>query len=211
MERTFRPVALRMSVPRWVSARLLDVLWMLLELREPPQPRRRRTFFRAGFTEALTLLAIDLDARGAPEDLYLTWSEAARAAGARVVLAGTDQARAETLDQLPPDARRRRRGGRGRARGAGHPEEGRRPLPLAEEAEAWEPQTEASPPRRHPEEQGAAAPAWIDPPPPPAPRTPSPAPATPRAPAARPAPPRPPRPEAPRSPLADDDFAAGIF
>jgi hypothetical protein len=53
MERTFRPVALRMSVPRWVSARLTDVLWMLLELREPPLPRRRRTLARAGFTEAL--------------------------------------------------------------------------------------------------------------------------------------------------------------
>ncbi|MFM8979706.1 MAG: hypothetical protein ACKOSS_04500 [Planctomycetia bacterium] len=141
VERTFRPVALRMSIPRWVSARLLDVLWMLVAMREMPPARPRRAFFRPGFPEALTLLGLDLDARDAPHDLLEAWTQAADDVGAQVGLSAPAAAREETLDQLPPDGRRRRRGGRGRRRGRGGPEggESRRPLPLADEADSWEP------------------------------------------------------------------------
>lgn len=220
VERTFRPVALRMSIPRWVSARLLDVLWMLVAMREAPPSRPRRGFFRPGFPEALTLLSLDLDARDAPHDLLEAWTQAAEDVGAQVGLSRPADAREETLEQLPPDGRRRRRGGRGRRRGRGGPEgdEPRRPLPLADEADSWEPPADDG---AGGEEEAVPGPAWGTPVAPPAAPTPPPArppPAVPPSavppskvpPQATPAQPaRPPAPPA-RPALADDDFAAGL-
>lgn len=205
VERTFRPVALRMSIPRWVSARLLDVLWMLLAMREPPAARVRRSFFRAGFPEALTLLSLDLDSRDAPTDLLEAWTAVAHDVHAPVALGGTAQARDEALEQMPPDGRRRRRGGRGRRRGRGGEDEGPRSvLPLADEAESWDPpeDPETAPP-------APAAPAWGASPPGPAPSPPA-APASPSAPAGPAAPARPASNPPPTSPLAGDDFTAGL-
>ena len=104
VEDALRPVALRMSLPRWALARMRDVLWMLLELRQPPGPRsRRRMFFRPGFAEALTLLAMDLEARDCGDVLLSAWQAAAADAGAPTGLAGTDVARAETLEPMVAD------------------------------------------------------------------------------------------------------------
>ena len=204
VDQLLRPVALRMSLPRWAMARLRDVLWMLLEMREPPRgTRRRRIFFRPGFAEALTLLEMDLRARDVPDDVLTAWRTEAEQEGAPTGLASTQQAREEALDSMPPDVRRRgRRGGRrsGRERDErGGAADGRGPYapptgepprrvpPVPEEADAWDPPPEPAAP--------ASAPPWTEPPrstvlpPPPPPRL----------------PPAPPKPY-----LGDDDFSAGL-
>lgn len=213
LEDLFRPVALRMSVPRWAASRMRDVLWMLLELRHPPGPRpRRRLFFRHGFSEALALLEMDLRARDCDDALLEEWLAAAEEAGAHLDLASTDQARAEAQQDFPPPDRHRRgrRGGRARGEPAG---EARHGGGIAAEADAWEPPpdedapvgaapaTRASPPPAPPEPRQALPP--VAPPRPPVARTPE----VPRT-SAPPVPPAPPA--APPPLLADDDFSAGL-
>jgi poly(A) polymerase len=135
MEDTFRPVAVRMSVPRWVSGRLKDVLWMLQELRHPPRSGRvRRILFRPVFREALALFEMDLMARdGDPAELE-AWRRLAREAGARLEPGGPEPRERVRDDRRPEGApgrrsrrRRGRRGGRRSSQGA------------APEASAWDP------------------------------------------------------------------------
>ncbi len=215
VERVLRPLALRMSLPRWVQARLRDVLWMLLELREGPGgPRRRRLFHRPGFAEALTLLRMDLAARDADDELLEAWIASAEDLGVGTELASSQVARQEALDGLGPEQRRRGRRGRGSRQGSGArevpeiPGDGRAgPAgipPLPEEADEFGPPPDPAPvhgppvlrrPPPAPEPGGPARPARVEeragPPQP------------------RPAAQHPDRPE-PRPLLADDDFAAGL-
>ena len=194
VEDAMRPVALRMSLPRWALARMRDVLWMLLDLRQPPGPRpKRRLFFRHGFAEALTLLSMDLQARDCGDALLTEWQAAAEEAGVETGVVPTDVARAETLETFPPQdrPRRARRGGRGQGRA--RTEHGE-PRGITAEADAWEPPPES-----------AAARAEPPPPPRPPPESPRHAPAPPAA-AIPPAPTK----RAPPPLLADDDFAAGL-
>ena len=99
MERCFRPLALRMSVPRATYAQLQEQLFMLPQLRHPPArtQARRRLLHRASFRDALTLFELDCAARDADDAAVEDWRERAREAGVR-------------LDGPPPG-----RQGRGRA------------------------------------------------------------------------------------------------
>ncbi|MDJ0976698.1 MAG: hypothetical protein QNJ98_19740, partial [Planctomycetota bacterium] len=57
VESTFRPIALRMSVPKHATARMRDMLWLLRLLRHPPSrpKQRRRMLFRPAFPDAVRL------------------------------------------------------------------------------------------------------------------------------------------------------------
>jgi tRNA nucleotidyltransferase/poly(A) polymerase len=82
VEAMFRPVALRMSIPRWASMQMRDILWMLDDLRKPPPPKRaKRLLRRPAFAAALAFLHLDLVARASPlrpEEHWLSLAEEAR-------------------------------------------------------------------------------------------------------------------------------------
>ncbi|MDF1701493.1 MAG: hypothetical protein P1V36_10090 [Planctomycetota bacterium] len=141
LEATFRPVALRMSIPRWASTQMRDVLWLLSDLREPPPPKKaRRLLQRPAFPVALAFLELDLMARDASLDTLEHWRELADEAGRDLSLTKPErQPRPRRGGRGPrggeggnrePRSRGRRRGGRGRARRASGP-----PAP---EAAAWD-------------------------------------------------------------------------
>lgn len=162
VDEMFRPVALRMSIPRAVSLRMREMLWLQPALRNPPQRDKslRRIMTRHAFSEALTLFRLGLMARDADEAPVDEWrgraeeqgvdpdkvppARAPRERGGRGRRggrggegAGGDDGRA---NQRGGRGRRRggrrQRGGRGRQRGGGRP-------PLGEEAGAWSPPPEA--------------------------------------------------------------------
>jgi poly(A) polymerase len=74
-EALFRPLALRMSVPRRASMDLRDLLWMQRHLHHPPSnPRRLRSLvFRPAFREALAYLELDVRARGGDPAVVARW------------------------------------------------------------------------------------------------------------------------------------------
>ncbi len=131
VEETFRPVAQRMSIPRAVSARLREMLWLLGSLRDPPNraQAQRRMLHRPAFFDAVQLFELDLMARDARTDEASTWRKRAEEAGAR------------PGGPRRPQPRGRRRGGRGRRRGGRRGRGGGRGLDAAAgpEAGAWLP------------------------------------------------------------------------
>jgi len=163
----FRPVALRMSIPRWASMQMRDVLWLLEDLRSPPPPKKaRRIMQRPAFAEALAFLELDLRARDADLAPLEQWRALAEDEGLELVMGKPQNTRR-------PRARRGegsgRRGGRGRGRGGqgrgeqgrgeqgrgeqgrgrrggrerGGPTEAPRPIRPAPEASAWDDPPEA--------------------------------------------------------------------
>jgi len=65
VEEAFRPLALRMSIPRRVSYELREILWMLARLKQGPEPARRARGLveRSIFPEALAYYGLELRAR----------------------------------------------------------------------------------------------------------------------------------------------------
>jgi len=138
-EETFRPVAVRMSVPRWACMQMRDLLWMLDELRDPPPPKRAaRLMHRPGFAVALAFFELDLISRDQDTSPVDRWRQLADQEGVRLHF------------EKPSVPRQRggrrgsgRRGGRQRQSGRG----GRRPRghqrpavdPSGPEAGAWLP------------------------------------------------------------------------
>lgn len=150
-EVAFRPIALRMSIPRKVSWELREILWLIDRLKEAPDQRRRRSSLvhRAVFPEALAYYGLLLEARGmdlAPVDRWReiadeVWAHEDRHVRGHVPHPASDfpqtegeDAPARELDEEPMPSldgdelprRRRRRGGRGRGRSSagGAPREG---------------------------------------------------------------------------------------
>lgn len=149
----FRPVALRMSIPRWATLQMREALWLLDELRHPPPgERRRRIVRRSAFPVALRLLELDLMARDQPLERVEQWEAEAARARVPTDFAG---AVARSREEARGTGRRRGREGHGRGQGeAARPDpdaaaEGRRRGgrrrtrrrlgPLQPEADAWEP------------------------------------------------------------------------
>ncbi|MDA1195430.1 MAG: hypothetical protein O2894_09635, partial [Planctomycetota bacterium] len=74
LDDTFRPVALRMSIPRWASTQMRDILWLLDDLRLPPQDKKaRRLLNKPAFAVALAFLELDLRARDASLAVLEQW------------------------------------------------------------------------------------------------------------------------------------------
>jgi poly(A) polymerase len=174
LEEEFRPLAVRMSVPRRVSGELRDALAMLDRLRHPPENRSRlhAMLRRPAFFAALDYFGLDLRARDhdlAPLDAWRALvaerrageerRRRARAAGAAEE--GAAPAAAPVEDGEPPFRRRRR----GRRRSA----------------DALSPTTSPLADGRGAEPEARA------------PRPPPPPPARPTPPSEPPAPPKPPR------------------
>lgn len=135
IEAVFRPVALRMSVPRWVTTQMRDVLWMLEDLRKPPSQKRcRRMVRRPSFPVALAFYELDLRARARGLQEADLWYELAREAGVELSFDGARRGARRGKRKKGPAGRGRAhgRGGRGRRRGGSR----RRP-PLDPEAGAW--------------------------------------------------------------------------
>ncbi|MDJ0521289.1 MAG: hypothetical protein QNJ90_04370 [Planctomycetota bacterium] len=104
VEATFRPVALRMSIPRWASMQMRDILWMLDDMRRPPPPKRaKRLLRRPAFAAALAFLQLDLMARDSPMRAADHWRGLADEAGIDL-----------DLGKPPPKAPRQRTQGKGR-------------------------------------------------------------------------------------------------
>ena len=78
-EEIFRPMALRMNVPRRTSYEMRDILGLQERLREPPdQKRRQRSIVeRSVFPEALAYFQLDLRARGRDLAPVTHWREIA--------------------------------------------------------------------------------------------------------------------------------------
>jgi poly(A) polymerase len=153
LEDTFRPVASRMSIPRWACVQMRDLLWMLDNFRvPPPQKQLHRMMRRPGFALGLAFYRLDLLARDGSRETFDYWKEKA----------GQDDI-GLSIERPPPGARGRpsgratrkgssrrgggrkaaSRGGRGgRRRAAGGPpppSEGKRFDPNEPEAGAWSP------------------------------------------------------------------------
>jgi hypothetical protein len=146
IEDTFRPVALRMSIPRWVCIQMRDLLWMLDDLRVPPAPKQaQRLMRRQTFPLGLAFYQLDLMARDGDEETLEDWRSKAE-----------DEGISLAIERPPPGARRRNegggpkrgarkrrptRGGRGRSRGGRGRSSGgsARVDPHAPEAGAWSP------------------------------------------------------------------------
>jgi poly(A) polymerase len=136
LEEVFRPVALRMSVPRWASTQMRDVLWLLAELRRAPVPRRaRRTVRRPVFPVALAFLDLDLDARDADSEPADAWRSLAREEGIDLGVLRRARRGGDRRRGGRSGARRGRRDGRGRRGGRGGRR--RRRGPAGPEAAAW--------------------------------------------------------------------------
>jgi poly(A) polymerase len=104
VEETFRPIALRMSIPRRASYEMHDVLVLLDRLRHPPENRSRKQALlrRAAFDAAVDFLELDLRARDrdlAPADAWRAFAEEQRAGDER-----RRRSRAERWDDAEPDA-----------------------------------------------------------------------------------------------------------
>ena len=137
VDRRFKPVAVRMSIPRWATTEMREALWAQDALRHPPgHPGRAHALMRRrSFAVALRLFALDCLAHGDDLADFDDWVE-----------------RAQDLDVpfefLPPHLRRKqprphgrqrrpgRRGGRrgGRRRRPAH----RKPRDVTPEADAWD-------------------------------------------------------------------------
>ena len=145
LEQTFRPVALRMSIPRWASMQMRDILWMLSDLRDPPPPKKaRRLMQRPAFAVSLAFLELDLMARDAPMSTLEYWQDLCEEAGRDLSLAKPERRERARAGQgrggqgrggQSRGGRRRGRGRRGgRRRGSGPRTDG----PPAPEAAAWD-------------------------------------------------------------------------
>ncbi len=109
----FRPVALRMSIPRWASMQMRDVLWLLEDLRSPPPGKKaQRLVHRPAFAEALAFLELDLRARAADLAPLEFWRALAEEENVDLALVKPQRAR-----QPRGRAGGGRRGGRARSRG----------------------------------------------------------------------------------------------
>ncbi len=143
-EVAFRPIALRMSIPRKVSWELREILWLIDRLKEAPDQRRRRSSLvhRAVFPEALAFYGLLLEARGMDLAPVTQWREIADEVWAHedrhvrghvphppsdFPQTSGDDGPVRELDEEPMPSmeggdlsrRRRRRGGRGRGRSRG--------------------------------------------------------------------------------------------
>ena len=116
VEELFRPVAVRMNIPRWATLEMRDALWFLDDLRHPPSPERsRRLVRRAAFRTALSLYELDLMAKGLDTQAVEPWRRLAAEEG--VPPAGA---------RKPPSERAPRGGPRGTGRRGGRRRGGRR-------------------------------------------------------------------------------------
>ncbi len=108
VEETFGAIQRRMSIPRWAATEMRDILWLLEDLRHPPQkPRRLRTVLgRRAFPVALAYFRLDLLARNVALDEVDAWVERAEEAGVNLSLSR----------EAPPRDEARRGGGRGGSR-----------------------------------------------------------------------------------------------
>jgi poly(A) polymerase len=107
VEDEFRPLAVRMSVPRWASTQLREILWLQHELAAGPDRRRTgRIVNRPAFPAALAYFELALRARDHTTDPADTWRTKAEDAG---VYMG--------FDRRPRPQGKRRGGGRGSKRG----------------------------------------------------------------------------------------------
>jgi len=144
VEALFRPVALRMSVPRWAVLEMRDALWLLDDLRHPPDPsRRRRVVFRPAFPVALRLFALDLEARDQDASAVEAWRAEAIAAGVdpdawhgRAREPRPGRGRGEGRARREPRGRTGRRRSRGRRSGRPATAAGGS---ISPEADAWLP------------------------------------------------------------------------
>ncbi|MFQ5382318.1 MAG: hypothetical protein ACE5EF_11975, partial [Dehalococcoidia bacterium] len=126
VESVFRPVAVRMNIPRWATLDMRDALWFLDDLRHPPSPERaRRLVRRAAFRTALSLYELDLMARGLDTQAVEPWRRLAAEEGVPPAGARKPPAERPTRSGSRGTRRRRRRGGR-RRRGRGR-RDGREP------------------------------------------------------------------------------------
>ena len=140
LEETFRPVAVRMSIPRWAAHQMRDILWLLDELRQPPQMKKaRRLVRRPGFAAALAFLELDLRARAASSEPADAWRNLAEKESVRLVLGKPPPASAPRRRGAERPAGGRRRGGRGPRRGKrrGGDRTPTRDITPAPEAGAW--------------------------------------------------------------------------
>ncbi len=146
LEEIFRPVAVRMSIPRWAGMQMRDILWLLDELRNPPPPKRaKRLIRRPGFAAALAFLQLDQLARDADPRQVDHWEALVEEAG---ITLGFDKPRPPARQRGGRSEGRgggrgrgrggRSRGGRGRGRAGGGRDRARRPAaPPEPEAGAW--------------------------------------------------------------------------
>ncbi len=141
-EELFRPMALRMNVPRRTSYEMREILGLQDRLREPPEQKRRQRSIveRSVFPEALAYYQLVLRARGhdlAPVERWRAiaddvWAHERRHHDAPVAHAptdfapGADDGPVRDLEEEPlvgePEAAPRRRGRRGGRRGSQDPE-----------------------------------------------------------------------------------------
>lgn len=141
------PMARRMSIPRRTTCRLRDLLWLSLELHQPPEGRRvSRIVHRPAFPLALGYLYLDLMARDCPPDVFEAW-EALAPEHPVDVRPPARQSRGDRRREQPRRQRggerrgRRQRGARGRG-DRGRAGQGGAPR---EEADAWKPAPDESP------------------------------------------------------------------
>lgn len=116
MEATFRPLAVRMSIPKAVTARFRDMLWLMLSLERPPRQarRRRKMLFRPSFFEGVKLYELLLASRDADTEPAEAWRAEAEEAGVK------PQTRAQQRERRggsTRDSGSRGRGRRGRGKG----------------------------------------------------------------------------------------------
>ena len=118
-EETFRPVALRMSVPRWACVQMRDLLWMLDDLRTPPAAKQmQRMMRRPTFPLALAYYRLDLLGRDGEMQKLADWRDRAEDAGISLSLERTrTAARKRGAKRGKRRGSSRRGGGRGRGRG----------------------------------------------------------------------------------------------
>ena len=111
IEDFFRPVAVRMSIPRWAGMQMRDLIWMLDDLRTPPPPKQaQRLMRRPGFALALVYYELDLLARDGNLDALEEWRRLAEEHGVDL-----------SLERPRPGRPRgnRRGGGQGRGQASG--------------------------------------------------------------------------------------------
>jgi poly(A) polymerase len=164
VEEAFRPLALRMSVPRRVTYEMRDLLALLPRLRHPPENRSRlhSVLRRPAIDAALAYFRLDLRARDADGKAHEEWAallEEYRAAHAR--RSAARRGHAATREEWPPPGEeegaarpggRRRRGRRGRRAPLDEPPAHDEAAPAEAPARAARPVPTESPPPPPPPE-----------------------------------------------------------
>ncbi len=137
---TVRPLARRMSIPRRTLARMKEMLWVWLAMREAPDGRRsERLASRRAFPLALRFLRLDLMARDCGLDLYRAWEALGERHGRAQHTPGDER---EDERRPPRGASRRGRGRRRGRRGGRRQQDGEDDRGLSAEADAWAPAPE---------------------------------------------------------------------